>query len=107
MTWKLYLDDERLPKTFKDWTVIRTVKEAEDKILQAGLPDECSLDHDIDERANGLDFVKWLIEQDLDGKINIPFDWKWNVHSANPMGKNNMESLLKNYLSKKFIQVEE
>jgi hypothetical protein len=44
-------------------------------------------------------FVKWVIDMDLDNDGNfIPENFVFNVHSANPVGKENIEKLLVGYL---------
>ena len=37
---------------------------------------------------------------DLDNLYKFPEDFKFNVHSANPIGKANIEGILNNYLKK-------
>lgn len=106
MSWKLFLDDVRNPAD-NSWTIARTIDQAQDLIRQNGFPDVISFDHDVEEKRTGMDLAKWIVEQDLDGKINIPANFKFYVHSANPNGKRNIEGLLSNYLSTKFTTVEE
>lgn len=59
-----------------------------------------SFDHDLGDDDTAMIFVKWLIDYDLDnnGKI-IPENFSYNVHSANPVGKENIEGLLQSYLN--------
>ncbi|WP_371131695.1 cyclic-phosphate processing receiver domain-containing protein [Sulfuricurvum sp.] len=47
---------------------------------------------------SGYDFAKWLVEMDMDGKIHIPEDFYFTVHSANPVGAKNIQEYLRNYL---------
>ena len=35
---------------------------------------------------------------DLDNRYKFPKDFKFNVHSANPIGKKNIETIINNYL---------
>ncbi len=106
MSWKLFLDDVRNP-TDDSWTIARTIDQAQDFIRQNGLPEFISFDHDVEEKRTGMDLAKWIVEQDLDGNIDIPQSFKFYVHSANPQGKKNIEGLLNNYLSTKFTTVTE
>ncbi len=100
---KLYLDDIRTPKN-DDFIIVRSFQEATEFIQQNGIPNYISFDHDLgcDEVGtiypNGYDFAKWLIEMDLDNTYKFPKDFKFNVHSANPIGKKNIETIINNYL---------
>ena len=102
---KLYLDDIRTPKD-DDFIIVRSFQEAVKFVQQNGIPNYISSDHDLgcDEFNNiypsGYDFAKWLIEMDLDNLYKFPKDFKFNVHSANPIGKANIEGILNNYLKK-------
>lgn len=42
----------------------------------------------------GMDCAKWLIEYCLDNNKQLP---KWHVHSYNPVGKENIQSILYNF----------
>ena len=99
--YKLYLDDERIPK-FEGWTIVRSYEEFIKVICERGLPCEMSLDHDLgDGVETGFDCVKWMVHRmmyDL-RKISI------NVHSANPVGKDNIEGLIKSW--NKFLDSED
>lgn len=93
---KLYLDDERNPKT-KGWTILRSYKEFVDHIQFNGIPDEISFDHDLGTEKTGYDAAKWLCEYCWTNGLPIP---KWNVHSANPVGKENIVGVLKSFEKK-------
>ena len=90
--YKLYLDDIRNPKT-SGWTIVRTYDEFVYHIKTYGMPIEMSLDHDLGEDLTGYDCVKWMVnEKQFDLRdINI------NIHSANPIGGLNMQSLILNW----------
>ena len=82
-------------------------------IVNNGLPDAICFDHDLGmevaltARANGMskrksrglkqlektgyDCAKWLVEYCLDNNLKLP---KWNIQSANPVGKDNINGLL-------------
>lgn len=98
MTWKLFLDDERDP-VFTDWIVCRTAAEAQYLCCKNGTPTAMSLDHDLGfEQPTGYDFVKWIVEQWLDNKLTMPEGFEYYVHSQNPVGAKNINSLLDNYI---------
>jgi hypothetical protein len=129
IAWNLYLDDERTPKTERDWVIARSSEEAKNLVMKNGCPDYISFDHDLGFRIpdemkdknpsdfpmvetpigyfregviieeTGLDFAKWLIEQDMNGSIVIPENFEYNVHSANPVGAKNIKDLMASYLS--------
>lgn len=63
-------------------------------ILKNGMPDFISFDHDLGEGRSGFDCAKFLVEYCLDH--NIPWI-HFQVHSQNPVGKQNIESLLHNF----------
>jgi hypothetical protein len=98
--WSMYIDDERTPKTTdREWVIVRSVDEAIRMILDRGFPSYISFDHDLGERVRtGHDFAKWIVESDLSGLIQIPNDFKYNVHSANPVGAKNIIGTLDGYL---------
>lgn len=102
--WKLYLDDIRFP-TDSTYIIARTVEEAQQLIQKYGVPDFISFDHDlgVDDVGNllptGYDFAKWLIEMDMDGDIELSYNFTFVVHSQNPVGAENIRVYLSNYLS--------
>ena len=54
-------------------------------------------DHDLGEDKNGTgyDAAKWLVDYCMEnGEIDVP---DWGIQSANPVGRDNINSLLKNY----------
>ncbi len=97
-SWILYLDDERNPQTNRPWTIARTVSDAKNLVMTKGAPDFISFDHDIDENGTGMDFAKWLIDMDMDGKIELGPDFDWIIHSANPVGSKNIQGILESYM---------
>lgn len=89
---KLYLDDIR-PIPF-GFVGVRSYSEFVTFIEQNGLPDFISFDHDLGEEKTGYDCAKMLVEYCLDRQITLPY---FAVHSQNPVGKQNIESLLGNF----------
>ena len=92
---KLYLDDIRTPKT-KGWDIVRSYDKFVKWIEENGLPDKVSFDHDLGEEGTktGYDAAKWLVQYCYSNCL--PFLPEYNVHSANPVGKANIESYLSN-----------
>jgi hypothetical protein len=43
----------------------------------------------------GMDCAKWLVDYCLDNKLTLPL---YNIQSANPSGKDNIDGLLKNFI---------
>jgi hypothetical protein len=99
----MYLDDFRTPNEEYD-AIVRSYDEATSYILKFGMPKFISFDYDLGCDKNGIvlnsgyDFAKWLVDQSLDGILEFPKDFCFEVHSANPIEKNNIKSILHNYL---------
>lgn len=113
----LFLDDERFPKdvtwiriggvgSHVDWQIVRSYNEAIVWVTEHGFPDVISFDHDLglmhyandySDGKTGLDFAKWLVEYDMDTNT-MPEDFKFTVHSKNPIGGSNIQALLNNYI---------
>lgn len=94
----LFLDDLRNPiDIFKgdvekyEFKVVRTVEEAIE-VLKLKTFDKWSLDHDLGEELTGYDLVKIIAYEH-------PELWcsNINVHSANPVGRKNIEKFVENY----------
>jgi hypothetical protein len=79
-------------------------------IEKFGLPNIISFDHDLadedytpEEYQNsrdyqektGMDCAKWLIDYCIDNNCELP---KFYIHSANPVGADNIRGILNNYL---------
>ena len=116
---KLFLDDLRIPKDAiglvpdnmnkfywsNDWIIVRNFWEFCNYIQKFGLPDYISFDHDLaDEHytnsdttdykeKTGYECAKWLVDFCFDNGKSLP---DYNVHSANPTGKQNIISYLEN-----------
>ena len=101
--YNLFLDDERFPSgDSMDWVVVRSYDEAVAQVLNWGFPSFISFDHDLgpDEKT-GYDFAKWIVELDMDHGVIDVENFEFYVHSQNPVGKENIEKLLENYLKMK------
>jgi hypothetical protein len=103
----LWLDDIRDPKT-ADWLMmyapdfsnnssnviwVKNYSEFIDWILKNDVPYKISFDHDLGEEKSGFDCAKWLVDYCLDNQKSIP---NFVVHSANPVGSENIRHLLLN-----------
>lgn len=92
----LWLDDVRTAP--KGWTHVKTVEEAMIHI-KGGHVSEISFDHDLGTEQTGYDLAKWIEQGAYNktiGKLN------WTIHSANPVGKKNIERAMIN--AQKFWQ---
>ena len=104
MSWKLFLDDVRDPvKVYgsDDFKVARTADQAERLVAVWGAPSFIGFDHDLGEIKTGMSFAVWLVEKDMDEEICLPDDFSFNVHSANPVGAENIRRLMNNYLAQR------
>lgn len=88
----LWVDDERpMPDGFD---LRAKTAELAIEILESGLAvHKISLDHDLGAFGSGYDIAKWIEEQAYYGKLPRI---AWNVHSANPVGRDRMTAALKN-----------
>lgn len=106
MRYKLFLDDIREVKMVyknlmdEDFVIVRNFKDFKQVIIENGLPELISFDNDLglDENENiaedGYAAAKWLVyESGLDLQ-----NLKFNVHSANPVASQQIQSLLDNYI---------
>jgi len=91
---KIWVDDERsMPEGF-DYHV-KTAAEAID-LLQQGRVTRISLDHDLGglaEFETGY-FIAQFIEMAAHNGWIPPIEWE--IHTANPVGRRNMEAALRN-----------
>jgi hypothetical protein len=106
---KLWLDDLR-PVPDNTWDIVKNYEEFVAYITTNGVPELISFDHDLGSehykalfkcpkkhilnkgfiKKTGYDCAKWLVENDY--KINY-----FKVHSMNPIGAINIETLLNNW----------
>jgi hypothetical protein len=104
--YRLFLDDIRVVKDVfpqmqeQDFIIVRSYAEFVSEIKSNGLPVFISFDNDLgaDDQGNvlpeGYDCAKWLV---YESGIDIT-GLKFNVHSANPVAKKQIEGLLNNYI---------
>lgn len=108
----LWLDDYRDPNT-NNWMIfnplgpelvktiwVKSYQEFKNYIIANGLPDAICFDHDLgdtlgpDEKT-GMSCAKWLIDYCIDNNKKLPL---YNIHSANPVGKDNINSILQSFI---------
>ena len=118
--YNLFLDDYRIPThvtwvkipDYQHYTVVRNYKQFVDLIELRGLPQFICYDHDLAddhynqshvrsdinydkyEEKTGYHCAQWLINYCIDKKIKHP---PYIVHSLNPVGKDNIISLIESY----------
>jgi hypothetical protein len=92
----MFLDDLRDPPE-GEWVVVRSTMDAI-ALCHDGIPEFISFDHDLGGDDRSVDFIKWMIERDLDQPGFIPENFQYNIHSANPVGVQNIRALLDRYL---------
>lgn len=95
---KIWIDDVRTPPKNYIWckdaeTALRIIDyyshyNNENEIV------EISFDHDLGEEMSGYDIAKYLVEYEIPIK-------GFRIHSANPVGRFNIEQLLTHYGYKK------
>jgi len=96
-TLHLYLDDERSPKTKRPWVVVRSHDELVAAVEEHGFPGVISLDHDLGlDTPSGHDCAKWLARRGMELGID-PHGIEWNVHSANPVGAENIRAVYRSW----------
>lgn len=123
-SYNVFLDDYRNPQDAyshtrnmeyleEKWVVVRDYVEfvnlIAEKYIEGALPKIISFDHDLADshylqqsdidydsfnERTGYDCAKWLINFCIDTDSPLP---SWFVHSMNPAGRANIESLLKNF----------
>ena len=109
------------PITLEDLEVywVKSYQQFIDWIITNGLPEAICFDHDLGlevafearskgmskrksrllkkEEKTGYDAAKWLVNYCMDNDKKLPL---YNIQSANPVGKENIDKLLKNFIEK-------
>lgn len=120
MSYNIFIDDERSPFTALrggliqhdlelydndyGWIIVRTCEDFTKYVEEYGLPEYVSFDHDLADiqykdgisthEKTGYDCAKWLVNYCINNQYKFP---KYQVHSANPIGKQNIISYIENY----------
>lgn len=121
MRYKLYLDDLRYPPPLDDYyRIARNYHDALWYVKNYGIPFHISFDHDLaDVRTvyvldrgiqverprefTGYDFAKWFCDYVLTNGLDLPEDFTYHVHSANPVGAENIRAYMKNFLKDGYV----
>jgi len=76
---------------------LKTYDEFVKHIQEKGVPTIICFDHDLgdNDAKTGYDAAKWLTEYCQNNDIKLP---DWRVQSANPVGKDNINYYLRNYI---------
>ena len=103
----LWIDDIRNPLE-NDWLVFSPIGKDVDVVWVKSydafvdylnradkLPDAICFDHDLGDGKSGYDCAKYLVEFCMDRGLKLP---EWKCQSANPVGRENIDALLNNYL---------
>lgn len=105
---KLFIDDIRMPSDVglvnSDFCIARNYRQAV-IIIALEKPQEIHFDHDLGlpDKRTGHDVAKFLVESDLSESNDFITDkFVFSCHSANPVGKKNIEELLNGYIKSKF-----
>lgn len=103
MRYSLFIDDERDPprNDGRYWLVARDWRGVMTLLRVHGMPGYISFDHDLGEDTHtGYDIAKFLVALDMDGEaeFQLPKGFDFYVHSQNPVGRDNIEKYLRNYL---------
>ena len=101
MTYRMFIDDERMPPDDGNhWVICRDITDVISHILACGFPSFISFDHDLGEdTSNGKEIADYLIAWDIGHEEQfMPKDFSFYVHSQNPVGAENIRALLTNYL---------
>jgi hypothetical protein len=89
-----------------NWSVVRSYNEFIAHIMDNGIPDLISFDHDLadghyteavdynEQEKTGYHAAKWLIDYCMDNKKDLP---RCFVHSMNPAGTDNIVKLFENF----------
>jgi hypothetical protein len=120
MSYNLFLDDFRTPEdAYKhtlqpvyicvEWEIVRNYDDFVKTIIEKGIPEICSFDHDLafshygsqlpyDQytEKTGYHCAKWLIYYCIDNKKELPATIL--IHSMNFAGSQNIQSLFDSYL---------
>lgn len=114
MSYNLFLDDYRDPKDValycrvgdiplyihREWVIVKNYEEFVAILMERGIPDMVSFDHDLAEEPQnhkektGLECARYLIS--LLAPAGEPFPF-YRIHSMNPVGADNIENEIQNY----------
>lgn len=95
--YSIFLDDERFPADLDKhkYVIARNYADFTYYIIEWGIPEFISFDHDLGEEKNGYHCAKYLIDRMLDREY--PEKIYYQIHSQNPVGAENIKSILENW----------
>ena len=100
----MFLNDERFPVGD---AVMASVEEAKAEIAIRSFPRHVDFDNDLGGELEGRDFARWLVEEDMTaiehGRLAIPADFTFAVHSQNCVAAEWIRSYLESYLKQRTI----
>lgn len=93
----LFIDDLRDPpeRTRVEFVVARSSEEAIQYLKNGLIPDYISFDHDLGGEDTAMRVCHYLIERHMDHDGYFP---DYVVHSANPIGSENIRGLMESYI---------
>lgn len=103
MSYVLFIDDERFP-TNESSVIVRSSAEAIQMLLQRGMPSHIDFDHDLGGDDTSIRFIWMMVDALENGTISIPEGFTFAVHSQNPVGKVNIEHLMKGVIANFRVQ---
>lgn len=98
MSYKLFIDDERYPTT-PDWMVARTSYDAIWMVENYGMPTEIAFDHDLGGEDTTMVFLKWLEQKLMEEFVAFPINFKYSIHSQNPIGAKKVKLYMEDLLN--------
>lgn len=98
MSYKLFIDDERYPTT-PDWMIARTSFDAIWMVENYGMPTEIAFDHDLGGEDTTMAFLKWLEQKLMEEFVAFPTNFKYSIHSQNPIGAKNIKLYMEDLLN--------
>lgn len=96
--YNLFIDDIRYPQNSND-VIARNSEEAINIIRSHGMPKRISFDHDLGGDDTSIVFIRWLTDYLLDHPTNLPNDFSYDIHSANPVGAENIRGKMDGLLA--------
>lgn len=98
MTYRMFIDDERdPPNDGHSWHVVRSSQDAIALVTEIGLPSFISFDHDLGGDDTAMRFLRWMTDWMLDTSTRFPPGFEFYVHSQNPIGRANIQSLMTSF----------
>jgi hypothetical protein len=91
--YRMFIDDVRVPPS-EGWVTVRSTKDALAYVKEHGMPAFISFDHDLGGDDTTMLFLRTFVNEIWNGKDAPP---DYSVHSANPVGKENIISFMESW----------